>query len=156
MERTAVDRLSLFLAQGLGLGRFPVAPGTVGSVGALGLVWLLKTLVSSHATYAVIALAVCVVGVPLCTRAAKALGRKDPPSVVIDEIAAMLLIFIGVPWTWPVAVAGFVVFRILDISKPWPVRVLERLPGGWGVMADDLFVGAVTAGILAAFRTFSG
>jgi phosphatidylglycerophosphatase A len=83
----------------------------------------------------------------LCQRATVLLKSKDPQSVVIDEIAAIVMVFVGVPWGWRNALLGFVLFRALDIAKPWPIRSVEKAPGGWGVMLDDLVAGAV-AGVL--------
>ena len=90
-------------------------------------------------------LAFILVGIRLCTRAGQLLGRTDPPSVVWDEIAAFPIVFAGVPLTPWTAVLGFLWFRLFDISKPFPVNRLERLPAGWGVMCDDLMAGVYAA-----------
>jgi phosphatidylglycerophosphatase A len=142
-----VDRVALFVAQGFGLGRAPVGPGTFGTLGGLLLAWGLKIACPGTAAYAAATAALCVVGVILCQRATVLLGSKDPQSVVIDEIAAIVLVFAGVPWGWRNAILGFVLFRALDITKPWPIRSVEKAPGGWGVMLDDL-VAAVVAGLV--------
>jgi len=137
------DRCILFLAQGFGLGWSPRAPGTFGSLGGLLLVWGMQGL----RLWESIAVEVVVIaaGVWLCTRAGRLLGRNDPPSVVWDEIAAFPIVFFGVALTPLTAVLGFAWFRLFDISKPWPIQHLEKLPEGWGVMFDDLLAGVYAA-----------
>lgn len=137
------DRLVLFLATGCGLGWIPFAPGTFGSLGGLVLVYGLNHLPIGG--YIAAEVAFILLGVWICTRAGQLLGKVDPGSVVWDEIAAFPIVFAGVvltPWT---AVIGFVWFRLFDISKPFPVNRLEKLPAGWGVMADDLMAGVYAA-----------
>ncbi len=87
-------------------------------------------------------------GVPICGRAARLLGREDPGAVVYDEFASLPLAFLGVDFSSRTALVAYVIFRILDIGKPWPLRRLERLPGGWGVMADDIGAALLTAVLL--------
>lgn len=84
---------------------------------------------------------VIAVGIPAATRFAQATGKKDPQSVVIDEVAGQLLTLIAVPVTWKSLLAGFILFRGFDIVKPPPVRNLERLPQGTGIMLDDVGAG---------------
>jgi phosphatidylglycerophosphatase A len=84
---------------------------------------------------------VFLIGIPICAGGARLLGLKDPGAVVFDEIAAFSVVFLFVPFTWWTTVAGFLMFRLFDIWKPWPARRLERLPGGLGIMADDFVAG---------------
>ena len=96
-------------------------------------------------------LAPCVcflIGVPICAIAARRLGLNDPGAVVFDEIAAFSVVFLGVKINLLTGILGFALFRIFDISKPWPAGRLERLPGGWGIMADDFAAAAYAGGIL--------
>ncbi|MGH9392676.1 MAG: phosphatidylglycerophosphatase A family protein, partial [Terriglobales bacterium] len=80
-------------------------------------------------------------------------GTTDPRNVVIDEVAGQLLSFVFVaPANWKLALAGFALFRIFDIAKPWPVHLAERLPRGWGIMADDLLAALYAAAVLALLR----
>lgn len=153
MPRTFSERLIVFLAQGCGLGWSRIGPGTVGSLGAVLLAWPLKWLLPQPLAYFALLVVLICFGIWLCHQAARILAVKDPGSIVFDEIAAMLLIYLFVPWTWWSASLGFVLFRILDIAKPWPIRVIERLPGGWGIMADDLYAGGAVGVVLwAAMR----
>ncbi len=131
----------MFVAQGCGLGWSRTGPGTVGSLGAIFLAWPLKMLLPQTLAYLALVIVATCFSIWFCHRATHILQVKDPGSIVLDEIVAVLLIFVFVPWTWWTALAGFIAFRILDISKPWPIRVLERLPGGWGIVADDLYAG---------------
>jgi len=148
VPRTLVDRLTLFLAQGCGMGWSRIGPGTAGSLGAVLLAWPLKLLLPQPLAYLAMVIVVICFGVWICHQATRILAVKDPGSVVLDEIAAVFLIYCFVPWTWWTALAGFILFRILDIAKPWPIRVLERMPGGWGIMADDLFAGGLVGFLL--------
>jgi phosphatidylglycerophosphatase A len=142
--RSTLDRCVLFLAQGCGLGWSPRAPGTFGSLGGLVLVWGMQYL--NLWSYLAVEFAVIALGVWFCTRAGQLLGVTDPQSVVWDEIAAFPIVFFGVLLTPLSAVLGFIWFRLFDITKVWPIKHLERLPSGWGVMADDLLAGVFAAG----------
>jgi phosphatidylglycerophosphatase A len=150
-----VNALLIFVAQGFGAGRIPKAPGTVGTL--VGLGWFALLHATGHiAVFGAGALLGLAAAVWLCGRAERILGRPDPSSVVLDEIAAFPLCFalpaVGVAWThggdlanvgqlyhqWPHWLWTFAAFRLFDIWKPWPVRQSQRLPGGWGVTADDV------------------
>jgi phosphatidylglycerophosphatase A len=100
--------------------------------------------------------ALCLIGVPICGAAAKQLGMEDPGSVVWDELASLPIVFLGLPPTAArrveLFVVGFVLFRIFDISKLPPVRYLERLPGGWGIMADDIAAALYALLVFSALR----
>jgi phosphatidylglycerophosphatase A len=84
---------------------------------------------------------VTIIGIPAATRMARASGLKDPQLVVIDEVAGQLVALIAVPLAWKTSLAGLILFRVLDILKPPPVRQLERLPEGFGIVVDDLAAG---------------
>ena len=131
----------VLIASGLGLGFSPIAPGTVGTLWGLPLAWGISHIPSLPGQVIVIAVLLAV-GVPLCTQAARRLGTKDPGAVVWDEIATVPITFFLVPVESMsrvnVLVAGFVLHRIFDISKLPPVKQLERLPEGLGIMADDV------------------
>jgi len=131
------DRAILFVAEGAGLGRVPFLPGTFGSLWGIPLGWLLGQSVPTWGRLA-IGFVMFLVGVPLCDRAARLRGKKDPGSVVWDEIAAFPLMYAFVPITWNTLILGFVLFRFFDITKPPPVRTVEHLlDGGLGIMFDD-------------------
>ncbi len=129
-----MQRLALLIATTFGVGYAPIAPGTFGS--AAGLV-LWAVLPSSPAIQLVAILIVFAIGVWSATVAERHFGRTDPGQVVIDEVLGMLVTLFLNPVGWPGAFAGFLLFRIADIIKPWPANRFERLPGGLGVMADD-------------------
>jgi phosphatidylglycerophosphatase A len=136
------ERIVIFLATGCYAGKLPMAPGTFGSLAALPLCWLLAQLgrpTAILATLLIIAGAVRVAGA-----AERLLQQRDPGSIVIDEIAGMLVTFSGLPFTAFTATAGFVLFRVLDIAKPFPIGWVEkRLSGGSGIVMDDLIAGAM-------------
>ena len=134
-------QLSRVIATVCGIGHAPIAPGTWGSLAGMGLwyVW--------HPTVAmqwVVCGILLVIGLITADITAKNAGAKDPSCVVIDEVAGMWIALIGLPQSMPIAVAAFLLFRLFDIAKWPPMKQLERLPGGLGIMADDL-----AAGILA-------
>lgn len=133
---------AVFLATGTWLGRSPVAPGTVGTLWGIPLAWGIGLLPSVWIQVGVI-LAICAVGVPLCTAAVRRLGgAKDPGCIVFDEIASLPITFFLVPMNhWMVVVVGFLLHRLFDITKPPPARQLEALPEGLGIMADDWAAG---------------
>ena len=135
------------IATFFGIGRMHPGPGTWASTAAVVL-WAAVSykLAPSLRTSVAIALAVLVtlIGIPAATRVARASATKDPQFVVIDEVAGQLIALIGAPLTWKTFLAGFILFRAFDIVKPPPVRQLERLPAGTGIVLDD-----VAAGIFA-------
>jgi phosphatidylglycerophosphatase A len=174
-RRTGADYVALALAT-CGVGLIPVAPGTWGSAVGVGVYLALgrgaekgfdsavaRGLDLSPQTFPLILntvlilaiLLVSLVGMWAATRAEKLLGKKDPGAVVVDEVAGQLVTFLFVPWLaggWTV-VAGFVAFRVFDIWKPYPVRRLEGLGGGLGIMADDLLAGFYAAAVMSLLVT---
>jgi phosphatidylglycerophosphatase A len=143
-----LDRFAIAIATGLGFGFSRSMPGTVGAVWGLPLAFAIAHLSWPLAQLAAI-LACFLVGVPICSTAARALGgKKDPGAIVWDEIASLPIIFLGIAPArlgvgdfasadWRIYAAGFVLHRIFDIAKPPPAPQTEKLPGGWGIMADD-------------------
>jgi len=134
--------LSVWIATGLGAGYFPVAPGTAGSLVGLALVIALQQTSLDAAwlgiSLAALAAVVFAVGVWAAGKAEKAFGRVDPGQVVIDEVMGQIITFLATPRiSWAGLIAGFILFRIFDIVKPFPARRCERFPGGWGIMLDD-------------------
>lgn len=129
-----ITRLGLAVATVFGIGYAPVAPGTFGSAAGLLLWWLLP---ASTGVQAGAIVALFVVGSWGGNIAEHHFGRTDPGQVVIDEVVGMLITLLLNPVGWPGALAGFFLFRLFDVIKPWPANRLEQLHGGVGVMADD-------------------
>ncbi len=135
-----------WLAFGFGTGLIPFAPGTWGAVLGLMLAWGLH--LAGPVSYALTTLAIVVVGVGLCGHTARRLGIHDHPGINFDEVAGQLVAAAMAPLNWRGFVLAFVLFRIFDILKPWPIRWLDRhWGGGLGIMADDIAAGVV-AGVL--------
>ncbi len=145
-----------------GAGRLKPGPGTWGSVATV-IVWaaasfLIPPSARTAATIAAAAL-VTLVGIPAATRVARATGVEDPQFVVIDEVAGQLVTLIAVPLAWKTFLAGLILFRVFDILKPFPIRRLERLPEGIGIVVDDLGAGLyalVIMHLLLHFRLLIG
>ena len=148
---TGSQRLPVCLATGLGICRYTPAPGTVGTaLWGMPLAWAVAQIPGLGWQILAIA-ALFAVGVPLTTAANRALGvAKDHQAIVWDEIVAMPVVFLLVPLTnWKIAVLGFLLFRLFDITKPPPARQLEQLPEGLGIMSDDLMAAVYSCASLA-------
>jgi phosphatidylglycerophosphatase A len=157
-------RLALFISTACGLGYIPVAPGTWGSFGGVLLYLAVQTVFPPifvpslrmsievpawSAAWAGILFAALIapLGVWAADRHAKYLQAKDPQSIVIDEVSGQFFVYsLGMAGlNWKYLLLGFILFRVFDIWKPFPVRQAESLPGGWGIMADDWVAGVYAA-----------
>lgn len=148
-------RLGVLAATFFGLGLAPFAPGTFGTAGALAVqAALLATGLAAAWTPAVVAVAAALVGVPVGSWAEGHFGKKDPGPFVLDEVAGYFVALAWLPPSYGTAIAAFVLFRIFDIAKPFPVNRAERLPGGWGIVLDDLVAGAYANLILRTLVHF--
>ena len=142
-----------FTAFGFGAGAIPVAPGTWGTLAAVPFCLLLEML--SPLAYSVFLVAACVVGVWLCGTAARSLGVDDHPGIVWDEMVGYWIAVAAVPPQWSWWLAAFVLFRLFDIWKPWPVGWADKnLKGGLGVMTDDMIAGLMAGAGVVAVRYF--
>ena len=129
-----------FLSLGFGTGLAPKAPGTFGTLAGIPLYWLLQPL--PLAGYLAVTLLLGLLGIWLCGHTARALGVHDHGGIVWDEIVGLLITLIAVPPDWRWLLAGFLLFRLFDILKPWPIRWLDhRVGGGFGIMIDDVLAG---------------
>jgi phosphatidylglycerophosphatase A len=134
--------LATWIATGLGSGLSPVAPGTAGTIAAVVPAIFLARLSPDHAVLQLAIIgAVSAAGIWAAGIAAREFGVEDPGQVVIDEFAGYFVSIALLPPGWTTLVAGFVLFRIFDVTKPPPCRRAERLPGGLGIVADDLMAG---------------
>jgi len=134
-----LSRAAQLVATAGGAGYAPLAPGTAGSAVGLLLFWPLSRL--PFAGQAAITVAVFLLGTLAATHVATRLGLKDPGIVVVDEVVGQWISLLLLPLTPVTIAAGFLLFRVLDVVKPWPARDFERLPGGFGIMADDVMAG---------------
>ena len=140
----AAPAWATLIATFFGAGRLKPGPGTWGSLATVALWAILAHFLPSSWLVPVniaLALLAVAVGIPAATRVARASGLKDPQFVVIDETAGQLITLIGAPLAWKSFLAGFILFRAFDIVKPPPVRQLERLPEGTGIVVDDVAAG---------------
>jgi phosphatidylglycerophosphatase A len=140
-----------FLSLGFGSGLSPVAPGTMGTLVAVPL-YLVLSHYLSQTGYAIVTCVVMLVGVYLCEQTTRALGVHDHPAIVWDEIAGYFITLLFVPVTFFHIVLGFVLFRLFDILKPWPVSVIDsRMKGGLGVMLDDVIAGLYALALMQLY-----
>lgn len=133
------------------IGRLHPGPGTWGSAATV-LLWAAASHGLSPGLRIPIAIAVAIavilIGIPAASRVARASSTKDPQFVVIDEVAGQLIALIAVPLEWKTFLTGFILFRVFDILKPPPVRQLEKLPEGSGIVLDDVAAGLYALGVI--------
>jgi phosphatidylglycerophosphatase A len=144
-----------FLASGAYLGYLPQAPGTFGTLWGIPLFYWL----SRHSPEVQVGFLVLFIlaAVFVAGRAARAWGQKDPSRVVVDETVGYLVSVCGLPFTGFTVLGAFLIFRIMDIFKPFPIRKIDReLPGGWGIVLDDVLAGIYTNILLRLIITVSG
>ena len=144
-----MNQVALFVASFGYVGFFPIAPGTAGSLAALALFAFVRWVGMPAFELATI-VAVLIVGVWSANGAERALGRKDPGPVVIDEVLGMLITLAWLPVSMAGVVLGFLLFRLFDVVKPYPAGRLEHLPGGYGIMLDDAMAGVYSYLVLRA------
>ena len=143
-------RLWMALATLGPVGHLRPAPGSWGSAAALVIAAGLASLSGWLLEAALVA--VCIAGIRAADVYERVTGNKDASPVVIDEVAGQWIALLAVPLDWRWWLAAFVAFRVFDILKPGPVRLAERLPGGYGVMADDIVAGALAAAVLLVIQ----
>lgn len=141
------------LALGFGSGLMPRAPGTAGTLVAIPLYLLVQML--SLNLYLPLVITLFLLGIPVCAYTAQRLGVHDHPAIVWDEIVGYLVTMTLAPPGWAWVAAGFVLFRLFDIIKPWPIGWCDRrVHGGLGIMLDDLLAGVMAAAVLQLFVVF--
>lgn len=147
-RREALSTPDGFLAFGFGAGLAPLAPGTAGTLVAVPIAVWLK--LQSALTLVFLLGLLFLLGVWLCARVSRRLGVADHPGIVWDEMFGYWLTVAFVPLDWRWMLAGFLLFRAFDIAKPWPISEVDfYVPGGWGIMLDDV-AAAVYAGVMVA------
>ncbi|MGZ8144463.1 MAG: phosphatidylglycerophosphatase A family protein [Methylosarcina sp.] len=140
----------LLLAFGFGSGLAKKAPGTMGTVAAIPI--YLGFAQADMLVYSVLTMAAILIGIPICGKAAEKLGVHDYNGIVWDEVAGYLITMWLAPATWQTVIVGFILFRIFDILKPWPIRwVDQRISGGLGIMLDDVLAAVFADALLVFF-----
>jgi len=149
-EHRMISRFSVTLASVFYIGFIPGAPGTYGSLAAVAVLYFIGqngNWINPAALLAGVGI-ITLLGIPASAAAGKQVNDEDPSFVVIDEVAGQLLTFFLIPFSVANIILGFFAFRAFDIFKPWPIRKLESLPHGIGVMADDLLAGVYACAVL--------
>jgi phosphatidylglycerophosphatase A len=164
-SETVVDYLALAVTT-FGVGYLPLAPGTWGSMVGVGLYLVFASIEAKihfpnfyeaqttawiHAFNGILFLGFCLLGIWAAGRSTKLFRHKDPSQAVVDEVIGQLLTFLFIPFTfsWKYILAGFLLFRLFDIWKPYPIDSLQNLPAGIGVCADDILAGVYAGGCLS-------
>jgi phosphatidylglycerophosphatase A len=150
MKNSFADRLALAIGTWFGCGYWPWGPGTMGALAALVIALAMHAWWGAgRIAIGVLAVAVVGPGIWAAGRTATIKGKKDPGLVVVDEVLGLWVTLLGAPvLNWKTWLGAFVLFRVFDIWKPWPVRQLESLPGGTGIVMDDLAAGVYGALVL--------
>jgi phosphatidylglycerophosphatase A len=144
-----------FLALGFGSGLVPKGPGTAGTVVAIPVYLMLQPL--PIIAYIVLVVALFIAGIAICAHTARRMGVHDHPGIVWDEIVGYLVTMMFAPQGWLWVASGFLLFRLFDIAKPWPIRLLDRkVGGGFGIMVDDLLAGIFAAAVLQLMVMYLG
>ncbi|HUU39723.1 MAG TPA: phosphatidylglycerophosphatase A [Desulfatiglandales bacterium] len=141
------EKVVMFIATGCFIGKIPFAPGTFGSLSGILLCFILS---KTSVPVALLCIIIFIIfSIWIANDAEKILKRKDPGSIVIDEIAGMAVTLIGLPFNVFYVASGFIIFRVLDITKPFPIRYIEkRISGGAGIVLDDIAAGMIANVIL--------
>ncbi|MGH9501100.1 MAG: phosphatidylglycerophosphatase A family protein [Terriglobales bacterium] len=154
---TRAPRWATLVATFFGAGLLRPGPGTWGSAATVVLWWLIGRVIAPGwqpwAAIALAALAIAV-GIPAATQVSRATGLKDPQFVVIDEVAGQLIALVGAPLAWKTLLLGFILFRGFDIVKPPPVRQLEHLSEGFGIVLDDVAAGLYALAVMQVVLHF--
>jgi phosphatidylglycerophosphatase A len=138
---------TLLLAFGFGSGLSPKAPGTMGTIAAIPLWWLLAQLPLT--SYLIVVFIAAVIGISICGRAADQMGVHDHGGIVWDEFVGFWIAMAALPITWQSVILGFLLFRLFDILKPWPISWLDnKVSGGFGIMIDDVIAGLAAAVVI--------
>ncbi len=136
--------MHLLLATGFGIGYLPKVPGTLGTLVAVILYLVFRKILPGPLSYGIMLALFSGMAIWISGTAEKYLGKKDSSAIVIDEMAGFLLAMFLVPFSVRMLILGFILFRALDILKPFRIDRIESLPGGWGVVGDDLAAGILT------------
>jgi len=138
-----LKKINRFLALGFASGLLPKAPGTWGTLASIPIYCLLAQL--SLPIYMVTVISLTIIGVFICEIAANDFSELDPPSIVWDEFCGFWITMMWLPYTWTWILAGFILFRVFDIWKPWPIKIVEKkCRGGLGIMLDDVVAAIYT------------
>lgn len=141
-----MKKLIKWIAVGFGTGWSPVMPGTVGTLVGLPLAWGIMLLYPAHGLQAAVCGAMTLLAVPICGVAEKMIGGKDPACIVADEYLTLPITVIGLTSPWAL-LTGFVLHRIFDITKPPPIRQLQHIHGGFGIVVDDFLAALIALGL---------
>lgn len=138
-----------FLALGFGSGLAPKAPGTFGTLAAIPVFLLLIILMPTPLPYAITVIVMGVAGIYICGKAADDVGVHDHPAIVWDEFVGFFITMFMVPVSWQSILVGFLLFRLFDIVKPWPISFIDKkMTGGFGIMFDDVLAGIFALAIM--------
>lgn len=146
-----MNRILLLIATFFNLGRMPLAPGTWTSMVTMLTFYFINPYLESFWAKIVSLVIIFLVGIPASGYAERHFKKKDPGQCVIDEVAGQLVCLIFIPYSFSFYLAAFFIFRFFDIIKPFPIRLIEKIPRGFGIMADDIIAGLYTVSLIKLF-----
>jgi len=145
-----------FLGTGFGVGWTPLAPGTMGTLVGVVLYLVFSRILPHPLSYAIMIVVFTVLGVWISEKCESYSKEKDSAVIVIDEINGFLITMFALPFSFRFILLGFILFRVFDILKPFKIERVQRLPGGWGIMADDVVAGVLANIVLHISRSMFG
>ena len=151
-----MKKLYILLGTVGGVGYAPVLPGTLGTMVGVAVYVLFSRFFSQTVSYIIMLAVFLVGGIWVSTRCNQYFEGGDNPSIVMDELVGFLITMLFVPFTFRFILLGFVLFRVIDITKPFKIGKIERISGGWGIMADDIAAGVLANLIIQALRAMLG
>ena len=151
-----MKKLYILLGTVGGVGYAPVLPGTLGTTVGVAVYVLFSRFFPHTVSYIIMLAAFLVGGIWVSTRCNQYFAGDDNPSIVMDELVGFLITMVFVPFTFRFILLGFVLFRVIDITKPFKIAKIEKISGGWGIMADDIAAGVLANLIIQALRAMLG
>lgn len=143
-----MNRTLLLIATFFNIGRMPLAPGTWASMVTMLTYYIINPYLESFWAKIISLIIIFLIGIPAAGYAERYFKKKDPGQCVIDEVAGQMVCLIFIPYSFAYYLAAFFIFRFFDIIKPFPIRYIERIPRGFGIMVDDIIAGLYTVSLL--------
>ncbi|MEA1963734.1 MAG: phosphatidylglycerophosphatase A [Candidatus Aerophobetes bacterium] len=149
-------KLSVLLGTGLGAGYIPLVPGTIGTMEGVVFYLIFRKIFPHPLSYLLFLVVFNGIGVWVSGRCESYFKKRDASFIVIDEIGGFLITMFALPFSFRFTLLGFILFRVFDITKPFRIERIQRLPGGWGIMGDDIAAGILANVMLHIIQIMAG